>query len=255
MNPIKTSVPLACRPNSKQGTMWNIRNNEPAGHPAAGCFPFLAHDLNNYLQVIGSHIGLARMQAGPGTIAEKLSLAEAGLQMIKLLLHQHLSNGRDEEDPITDIASLLHTVTTVTKFVLYGTGVRYEVKYNGELWPIRFRCNSFLRIFVNLLTNALEAMEGGGRITISIGTDLGTEGADLHPMRFLKIAVRDLGPGIAEEILPHIFTPGFSTKKHGRGLGLAFCREMIEKNGGRLEVASKVGAGATFIIYLPAISA
>jgi two-component system, cell cycle sensor histidine kinase and response regulator CckA len=248
---IETS-PANCKPCRRKN---DLRNSEIAGRTAWGDqLPFLAHDLNNYLHVVGSHICLAKVQAGDGEIADNLSLAEAGLQLVKVLLDQFLTSSQDEKEILMDMDSLLTAVNMITKLVLHDSGIRWSVEHGHELWPLKFRCNSLLRIFVNLLTNAREAMPGGGEIFISIGNrGMTAEGQTLPG--FLTIAISDQGTGIPADILPHIFTPGFSTKKNGRGLGLAFCRNVLDKNGGRLEVASTVGMGTTFTLHLPAIPA
>ena len=67
----------------------------------------------------------------------------------------------------------------------------------------------------------------------------------------LKISINDTGPGITEDIQKKLFTPFFSTKNRGTGLGLVIAKEITEKHKGRIEVSSIPGAGTTFIIYIP----
>jgi two-component system sensor histidine kinase HydH len=95
--------------------------------------------------------------------------------------------------------------------------------------------------FVNLITNALQAMDNTGRITIESDYD-GTE---------ITIKISDTGPGIPEDLLPQIFEPLFTTKQTGTGLGLVSCKTIIEQHGGTIGVESTYGKGATFIITLP----
>jgi signal transduction histidine kinase len=94
----------------------------------------------------------------------------------------------------------------------------------------------------NLVRNAVEAMSGGGRLTIA-GRQQGRE---------VQIAIADTGEGIPAENLERIMQPLVSTKPRGIGLGLPLVRGILAKNHGRLEVASEVGRGSTFTIYLPA---
>ncbi len=95
--------------------------------------------------------------------------------------------------------------------------------------------------FVNLITNALQAMDNIGQITIESHQD------DIKT----TIKVSDTGPGIPAEILPQIFEPLFTTKQTGTGLGLVSCKTIIEQHGGTIGVESTYGKGATFIITLP----
>jgi signal transduction histidine kinase len=93
-------------------------------------------------------------------------------------------------------------------------------------------------------------MAGGGwRLTVAAAVVAGGargEGQEL------AIAFRDTGPGIAPEVLPKIFDPFFTTKDVGTGLGLAICAKIAQAHGGRIEVQSPPGQGATFTVVLPA---
>jgi signal transduction histidine kinase len=109
-------------------------------------------------------------------------------------------------------------------------------------------------LFLNLITNALDAMPQGGHLNIS---------TQLHPTpatsgkngRWVEIAIADTGIGITEESKKRIFDPFFTTKKigEGTGLGLAICEKIIKEHAGRLEVESEVGKGSTFSIFIPAL--
>jgi signal transduction histidine kinase len=215
--------------------------------------PFLAHDLNNYLHVINAHITIARAQTDKASVAERLRTAEAGLQLIRLLIQQGFADeAAPEELMVIDMASLIHAVTAITSFMITGSEIYYELIHRCESGAIRFRCNTLLRVMANLLTNAKEAMPAGGKITVDVSQDKGSEMGDPQAgLDFVSISLQDTGTGIPEENLPLIFMPGFSTKKAGNGLGLAFCRDAIVKNGGRLEVASTLGVGTIFTIRLP----
>ncbi len=107
-----------------------------------------------------------------------------------------------------------------------------------------------------LVTNALEAIARGGRVEIAASAvdfrepgDRGLRGASAG----VEIRIRDNGPGIPPEIRPRLFDPFFSGREAGRGLGfgLSKCWRIVTAQGGRIDVASDVGAGATFTITLP----
>jgi two-component system sensor histidine kinase HydH len=95
--------------------------------------------------------------------------------------------------------------------------------------------------FVNLITNAIQAMDNTGRITIE---------SDYDDAK-ITIKISDTGPGIPEDLLPQIFEPLFTTKQTGTGLGLVSCKTIIEQHDGTIGVTSTYGKGATFIITLP----
>jgi two-component system cell cycle sensor histidine kinase/response regulator CckA len=113
-----------------------------------------------------------------------------------------------------------------------------------QAWPIP----TSQQVFANLLLNAAQAMggaSGSGILAVSAGRD--PEGGGV------QIAIRDNGPGINPEHLPHIFEPFFTTKGEGQGtgLGLAICQRIIENHGGRITVASQPGAETVFTVTLP----
>lgn len=104
---------------------------------------------------------------------------------------------------------------------------------------------SLRQAFLNLLINAIQAMSGGGTLSIRAYVPNGEP--------WLKVDVEDTGEGIAPEHLSRIFEPFFTTKEVGRGtgLGLSVTYGIIEKHGGRIEVASVKGRGSNFTVSLP----
>jgi len=100
-------------------------------------------------------------------------------------------------------------------------------------------------VFMNIILNAAEAMEGEGQLRVR--TLQSEDGSDFI------IQISDTGPGIPENVLPHIFEPFFTTKEEGKGtgLGLSLVYGIIENHDGRIQVWSELGKGATFSIYLP----
>lgn len=113
--------------------------------------------------------------------------------------------------------------------------------------------NQIQQVLLNLLVNARQAMERGGRLTIKLSYDQATDMIDLM--------VRDTGCGIPPEKLPRIFDAFFTTKsgpdasgKGGTGLGLSMCREIIEAHHGRIRVDSSIGKGTAFTLKLPTVT-
>src|SRR6266849_2076650 len=100
-----------------------------------------------------------------------------------------------------------------------------------------------------IISNALDAMSGGGRLEIAAQSQGGEGGAD-----GVLLEITDSGPGIAAEILPNLCEPFFTTRPEGTGLGLAIAKRYVEETGGRLDIASRVGHGTTVRIWLPVAS-
>ncbi|HRR54393.1 MAG TPA: ATP-binding protein, partial [Candidatus Methanomethylicus sp.] len=113
----------------------------------------------------------------------------------------------------------------------------------GEGVSVYADANMLKRALTNMLTNAIQALPNGGCINV-IATQ---EGASV------KLTIADNGVGIAEEHIPKLFNPLFTTKSNGTGLGLAIVKRIIDAHGGRVSVESRVGAGTAFVMDLPAI--
>jgi two-component system NtrC family sensor kinase len=97
------------------------------------------------------------------------------------------------------------------------------------------------QVLVNLILNSIQAMPGGGKLSIILD----------RVDKEARIDIVDTGPGIPAENLGRIFDPFFSTKKGGTGLGLSVSYNIIQKQGGRIEVQSTEGQGTTFSLYFP----
>ena len=111
----------------------------------------------------------------------------------------------------------------------------------GEIPQMMLDPEQIQRVFLNLIQNAIEAMPEGGKLMITTSrTDYSAE-----------ISIEDYGIGIPEEYMPKLFTPLFTTKIKGLGLGLAVCKQIVESNGGKIMAKSKAGQGTTFTVKLP----
>ncbi|MDD5226130.1 MAG: ATP-binding protein [Candidatus Omnitrophica bacterium] len=109
---------------------------------------------------------------------------------------------------------------------------------------------SLEEIFINLIVNACQAMPGGGEIEITAKTVIATLllscDSKTQGKQSLLITIRDTGPGLAQDQLNRIFEPFYTTKASGTGLGLYVVKQLVERNGGKVEVSSKEGVGTTF---------
>ncbi|MCX5860924.1 MAG: ATP-binding protein [Deltaproteobacteria bacterium] len=124
--------------------------------------------------------------------------------------------------------------------------VKVEVKREGRLREIQGDPDQLKEVFVNLMLNACEAMVDGGSIVIQED-----EGASDALGSVAIIRVSDDGPGVPEPIQEKLFQPFFSTKEEGTGLGLSIVARIVEEHGGWIDLKSREGEGATFVITLP----
>jgi signal transduction histidine kinase len=102
---------------------------------------------------------------------------------------------------------------------------------------------------LNLVINAVEAIEGEGKVTVNIRRAESESEAEFDEEAVIEVS--DNGSGISEEDLGRIFHPFFTTTKGGTGLGLPAVRRIVRAHGGRVEVKSSLGTGSTFELYLP----
>ena len=123
--------------------------------------------------------------------------------------------------------------------------VHQTKEFTRNLPPVWVDGKQLQQVFFNIIINAIQAMKEGG--TLLLQTDLvGEQGK-----QSVRVLIGDSGPGIKPEDLERIFTPFFTTKTQGTGLGLAICRQLIEQQGGTIELSSRVGEGTRVVIDLP----
>jgi PAS domain S-box-containing protein len=119
--------------------------------------------------------------------------------------------------------------------------VEVETQIGEGLASAQLDRTQIRRVLDNLIRNAVEAMSDGGTLILSLETEDGD----------IILNVEDTGNGIPEEDKPNIFTPFYTTKSNGMGLGLAYCKRAVEAHGGAITWVSKIGVGTTFTVKLP----
>ncbi len=219
----------------------------------------IAHEFNNLLTPIVSYSQYALQSAegeNPDMALIRKALAKAFQSSSKAgkICQSMLGLARGESF-FTDVEvqKLVDEVLLVLARDPQKDGIALRVQVQPNLMvhgdPVQLE-----QVLLNLLINARHAMLGkGGSLTIKASACEDNE---------LKIQVIDTGPGIPEKLLGKIFQPFFTTKgtaqrgeAKGTGLGLAICKEIVEHHKGRIDVASEVGKGTTFSIYLPMVPA
>ena len=214
----------------------------------------IAHDFNNILTAILGNISLGEALVNKDDeIYRRLKEAENACFRAKDLTQQLLTFSKGGA-PIKTTASISDLIKESAWFALSGSNIRCEFNITEDLWCAEVDEAQIIQVINNLAINAKQAMEGQGKIKITaenfISRDNGS--AALKEGKFIKISIEDQGHGIAEEHLPKIFDPYFSTKAQATGLGITTAWSIIKRHGGYLTVESKKDVGTKFEIYLPA---
>jgi PAS domain S-box-containing protein len=223
----------------------------------------VAHDFKNALQTIKSNLEIAFLELGPlssSPVARTLSsLKEAQLALddAELLARQMLDFSRDDSNHRPIVFHIGNLLRRVSRLGAAGSRIQCRLSVPEDLRCVEGFPAQIYQVLHNLVINARQAMPEGGTIHLAAGNaDLGPENPFGVPAgRYTVASVKDRGCGIPPENLEHIFEPDFTTKIEGSGVGLASCRALVEQHGGHIRVASKLGVGTEFLVFLPSTEA
>jgi signal transduction histidine kinase len=214
----------------------------------------LAHELNNPIGVISSRIEIMLLdvegQAIHGQLAEDLRVLHRHAQRVARIAQGLLSFSRQSSGlhgPV-DLNHLVEETLLLVERPIAKQGVTVTRRLAPDLPPLWGDGNTLQQVVLNLLTNARDAVDGGGEITVETSRAAGEPDA-------VRLLVRDTGPGIPPEALPRIFDPFFTTKAEGTGLGLSVSYGIVRDHHGTVDVESRPGEGTTFILTFPVAGA
>ncbi|ELW9548347.1 two-component system sensor histidine kinase ZraS [Klebsiella aerogenes] len=211
------------------------------GHLAAG----VAHEIRNPLSSIKGLAKYFAERTPPGGEAQELALVMAKeadrlnrvvSELLELVRPAHLNY-----QPV-DINALIHHSLQLVSQDAQSRGIALQFTPRPELTSIKADPDRLNQVLLNLYLNAMQAIGRDGVIHVS---------ASEADRRRVKIVVKDSGKGMSDEELQAIFTPYFTTKADGTGLGLAVVQNIIEQHGGTIRAESQPGAGAIFTLWLP----
>jgi two-component system, cell cycle sensor histidine kinase and response regulator CckA len=228
---------------------------EIAGRLANG----VAHEFNNVLTAIAGSAQLVEEAADEDARASALDLLRRAARQGIALSRQLLSLARNPpiNAAVVSTAGLIDSGRLLVQAVLPST-VQLEVGPVADV-PVRLDPGQFDQLLLNLVLNARDAMPEGGTLRISVTAEAAhaagePEWVSQDPLCAV-VRVSDTGVGIDPSIRPRLFEPFFSTKgARGTGLGLAVVAEIVDRFGGAIHVESRLGAGTTFEVSLPAAS-
>ncbi len=240
-----------------EATLRQAQKMEALGQLTGG----VAHDFNNMLAIIVGNLDLGMRRFSNEDVRARiyvenaLSGARRAAELTKRLLAfsrlQPLKpQSADANKCVTDMSELLRRTL--------GETVELETVQGGGLWRAIVDVHQLESTILNLVINARDAMDSGGRLTIeTANTELNRAYADAHmevtPGQYVMIAVTDTGRGMSEAVIAKAFDPFFTTKPSGAGtgLGLSQVHGFIKQSKGHIKIYSEEGKGTTVKIYLP----
>ena len=233
-----------------QRQLVNAEKLASLGTLAAG----VAHEINNPLGVILGFCELLLRKADPGSQQhEDLKTIERQGLLCKETVENLLSFARAEKQPrdSSDLNACIEEITKIVRHLLEKNSIILELHLGENLPAVKGDARQLQQVFLNLITNAMAAMETGGTLTIHSFLD--------RSARWAVVQFQDTGIGIPPEHIDHIFEPFFTTKPEGQGtgLGLFVSYGIITSYGGAIECASTPAtalgkqSGTTFTVKLP----
>jgi two-component system sensor histidine kinase HydH len=224
------------------------------GQMAAG----LAHEIKNPL---GAIKGAAQLLADPAPGAADLD--PASREFLGIILEEvdrldrvvrsvldYARPSRGNPAPVDPNAVVRRTIQILSSDRADETVIDLELA--DDLPRVRVDAEQLRQVLMNLVRNAIQAMNGSGRIVVGTRVRPGARMRTDEPQHWVEVSVSDSGPGISQKVLNNLFVPFFTTKNQGTGLGLAISQRIVRSAGGSIEVSTHEGAGTTFTVVLPA---
>lgn len=222
----------------------------------------VAHDFNNLLTAIIGFCDLLLLRHKPGdpSFADIMQIKQNSNRAANLV-RQLLAFSRQQtlRPKVQDITDILTEISHLLRRLI-GANIELDLVHAHDLGFVKVDEGQMEQVLINLAVNARDAMDGGGRLTITTEAYENEEplqcgGDKIPPGQWVQISVKDTGCGIPKENIARIFEPFFTTKEvgQGTGLGLATVYGIIRQTGGYLKVISEIDKGTTFSIFLPVI--
>ena len=230
-------------------TLYQSEKMAALGTLSAG----IAHEMNNPLGIITTRIEVMLLDAEgqhlPPQVVEDLQVLHRASQRVARIAASLRSFARQApgERGAVDLNAVVEETMLLMQKPLAADDIRVFTTLAAGLPPVHGDANALHQVLMNLLTNAREALTGGGEIHVE------TAPAPERP-GWIRLTVADTGPGIPADVLSRIFDPFFTTKRSGTGLGLSVTYGIIQDHGGRMDVQSPPGGGTTFTLSFPGMA-
>ena len=206
----------------------------------------IAHEVNNPLEAIKNSLYLLTTSRDMEKNSKFLEVARKETERVSHIIRQMLGFARRSgEVEWVQANQLLEETLILVEKKMKQARVEVVRHFDPQLPQVRARADQLRQVFLNLLLNAQQAMEKGGRVEVR------TSRYEQALQPTVSVQISDTGRGIPESDLARIFEPFFSTRSKGTGLGLWVTQDIVRHHGGRIEATSEEGVGTTFNVILP----
>ncbi len=215
----------------------------------------IAHEIKNPLSAISLHLALLRRkiqnaektlksEKGKTSVLKYLDIIEDEIQTMDKIVSVFLNDFKIQSSELEpkDMGQLLSDVLKFVALDLKQRGVKVVKKLQNAVLMVFISTPAMTHVLLNLIKNAMEAMDSGGELRIAMDYSDGK----------VHVVISDTGAGVSAELHKHIFDPYFTTKSTGSGIGLTIAYKLVRLHGGNLELNTSYTQGASFVVSLPA---
>jgi hypothetical protein len=212
----------------------------------------LAHEIRNPLAGIAGVIEIIGRDLPPTSPArEMVKDVRTEINQINRILTDLLETARPHPPKMmrSNLNTTVEHAVMLARQQVLSQPIKVELQKAPDLEEVEHDSDQIHQVVLNLLLNAVQAIEGAGTVRVEIGSGSGSGSGSGDDCA--RVTVSDTGRGIPEQQLPNIFRPFYTTKGNGTGLGLSLVRRIVEEHHGRINVTSAVGKGTQFEVLLP----
>ncbi len=210
----------------------------------------VAHEIKNPLAIILQGIELLEISLSKEGVDDVLAMMKDAVFRASRITKDLLTFSRESTPAMEeiDLAQVINETLSLVDHIFSHKQIRIVRNFSPDLPRLKVDSNQMKQVFINLLTNAAEAMSEGGTVTITAGS-----ARNIHKKKIVRFVISDTGCGISKEDKQRAFDPFYTTKKKsgGTGLGLSVVKGIIEKHKGDIRIESEPGKGTSVIIELP----
>jgi signal transduction histidine kinase len=216
------------------------------GQLAAG----VAHEIRNPLNAISMATQRLKRDFVPGDQSKVddfqnlSSVIRDEIKRLNGIIEEFLTFSKSRRLELSEfsVVEVLQKIVSLIREEASARGVTIETKWHQTPAVIPMDINKLQQSFLNLIKNAMESMPAEGKITITV---------DKEGKNYIVVSIADTGCGMTAEEIERIFSPEYTTKEKGLGLGIPLASEIIRGHGGEIRVISRTGEGTTFEVVLP----